>query len=171
MSHRTLVTSLGHVVPHWHKDEVYGELSDADKTSLQSSTLASYPGITPVEYIHLDHTAEELLPSYKWNCWGFTFNPRQCWVGLDGSDIQMILDDNGTQVFAPNLRVGDVVVYRDGGGNITHTGRVWSLDSSGNPALVQSKWGSLGEYLHAPANVPASYGTDIAYWRVTPPRR
>jgi len=167
MSHRTLVTSLGNVVDHWHKEDVYGEISNADKTSYQASTLASYPGITPVRYIHLDHSEEELLPSNKWNCWGFTFNPRQCWVGFDGSDIQLILNDNGTQVYAPNLRIGDVVVYRNAG-QITHTGRIWSLDASGNPALVQSKWGSLGEYYHPPTTVPASYGTDITYWRVTP---
>lgn len=167
MTHRTLVTSLGTVIDHWHRDDVYGELSDAEKAANQASTLASYPGITPVEYIHLDHTSEVLLPSRKWNCWGFTFNPRQCWVGLDGSDIQLILNDNGTQVFVPNLRIGDVIVYRNGG-TITHTGRIWSLDGSGNPALIQSKWGSLGEYLHPPATVPASYGTDRTYWRVVP---
>jgi hypothetical protein len=167
MSHRILVTSLGTVVDHWHKDDVYGEISDADKATMQANALATYPGITPVEYIHLDHTSEVLLPSYKWNCWGFTFNPRQCWVGLDGSDIQLILDDNGTQVFVPNLRIGDVICYRNAG-TITHTGRIWSLDAAGNPALVQSKWGSLGEYFHAPATVPASYGADRTYWRVTP---
>ncbi len=167
MSHRTLVTGLGNVINHWHKDDVYGELSAAQQASYQASTLASYPGITPVDYILLDHTTQTLLPSNKWNCWGFTFNPRQCWVGFDGSDIQLILNDNGTQVFVPNLRVGDVIVYRNAG-EITHTGRIWSLDGSGNPALIQSKWGSLGEYLHVPATVPASYGTDRTYWRVTP---
>ena len=167
MSHRTLVTDLGHTVDHWHKDETYPEISDAQKATLQADTLADYPSVTPVEYIHLDHTSEVLLPSYRWNCWGFTFNPRQCWVGLDGTDIQLILTDNGTQVFAPNLRIGDVIVYRNGG-EITHTGRIWSLDAAGNPALVQSKWGSLGEYYHAPAYVPVDYGTDRTYWRVTP---
>jgi hypothetical protein len=167
VSHRILVTSASNVVDHWHKDDVYGELSAADKASMQASALSTYPGITPVEYIHLDHTVEVLLPSYKWNCWGFTFNPRQCWVGLDGADIQLILNDNGTQVFVPNLRIGDVVVYKSGG-SITHTGRIWTLDAAGNAALVQSKWGSLGEYFHAPTTVPASYGVDITYWRVTP---
>ncbi len=38
-------------------------------------------------------------------------------------------------MYAPNLRVGDVVVYRNGG-EISHTGRIWSLDASGNPTLV-----------------------------------
>lgn len=167
MSHRTLTTDLVHVINHWHKDDVYGELSAADKASLQADALADYPGITPAEYIHLDHASEVLLPSYKYNCWGFTFNPRQCWVGYDGADIQIILNDNGTQVFPPNLRVGDVVVYRNGG-EITHTGRLWSVDASGNPAMVQSKWGSLGEYFHVPSNVPVDYGADITYWRCTP---
>jgi len=154
MTHRTLVTSAGTLINHWHKDQVYGEMSEADKASLQASYLASYPGITPVEYTHLDHTTETLLPSHKYNCWGFTFNPRQCWIS-SGSDVQNILNDNGTQVFPPNLRVGDVVCYRDSAGEITHTGRIWSLDASGQPALVQSKWGSVGEYLHPPLTVPA----------------
>ncbi len=167
MSHRTLVTAAGTLINHWHKDQVYGEMSDAQKASLQASCLADYPGITPVEYTHLDHTTETLLPSHKYNCWGFTFNPRQCWIS-SGADVQNILDDNGTQVFPPNLRVGDVVCYRDSTGEITHTGRIWSLDASGQPALVQSKWGSLGEYLHPPLTVPAVYGTDITYWRVVP---
>lgn len=167
MSHRNLVTRLGAAIPHWHKDQVWGELTATQKAQIQAQAFATYAGISAVQYVHLDHTSEELGPTNKYNCWGFTFNPRQCWVGLAGSDIQKILDDNGTQVFPPNLRVGDVVCYSDENA-ITHTGRIWSLDSSGYPELVQSKWGSWGEYLHPLLTVPASYGTTVTYWRVVP---
>lgn len=167
MSHRNLVTRLGTAIPHWHKDQTWGELTAAQKAQIQAQAFATYPGIDAVEYVHLNHTPEDLGPTNKYNCWGFTFNPRQCWVGLAGSDIQAILDDNGTQVYPPDLRVGDVVCYRDSV-TITHTGRIWSLDAAGNPALVQSKWGSWGEYLHPVLTVPAIYGTSISYWRVVP---
>jgi len=167
VSHRTLLTAAGVVVSHSHPETTWGEFSVAQKMSLQAQTLADYPGIQPVTYVHLNHVEEELLPTRRYNCWGFTFNPRQCWINTP-QDVQNILDANGTQVFPPNLRVGDVVCYRNSYGEITHTGRVWSLDPSGQPALVQSKWGQLGEYIHAPLQVPSIYGTNLTYWRCTP---
>lgn len=166
MSHRTLVTQAGTVVNHSHPDQTY-EFTAAEKAAYQADTLAAYPGITAVEYIHLNHVSETLLPTRRYNCWGFTFNPRQCWIN-SGADVQNILNDNGTQVFPPNLRVGDVICYRDSYGEITHTGRIWALDGSGQPTTIQSKWGSLGEYFHSPTQVPSIYGTDRTYWRVGP---
>lgn len=163
MSHRILTTSAGNVVNHHHNAT---DLTPAQKTSTQTYYLASYPGIQAVMYVHLDGIQEELLPTNRYNCWGFTFNPRQCWIN-SGNDVQTILNDNGTQVFSPNLRLGDVICYRDSG-VITHTGRIVALNAAGDPILVQSKWGQTGEYLHAPKVVPASYGTDRTYWRVTP---
>lgn len=167
MSHRTLKTSTGVTVNHSHLEVIYGELTDSEKATIQADALAKYPGIQPVQYVHLDHSSEVLLPTWRYNCWGFTFNPRQCWIS-SGTDVQNILDGNGTQVFSPNLRVGDVICYRNSSNVITHTGRVWSLDSSGQASLIQSKWGAWGEYLHAPLTVPQSYGTNVTYWRVTP---
>lgn len=164
MSHRTLKTSANHVVNHEHKT---GEWTPKQKADLQADHLADYPGIQPVEYVHLDGTHEELLPTWRYNCWGFTFNPRQCWISSD-NDVQTILDDNGTQVFPSNLRLGDVICYRGNNGKITHTGRIVALGITGEPTLVQSKWGSSGEYLHAPDVVPVIYGTDRTYWRVIP---
>lgn len=163
MSHRTLVTSAGQVVNHMHYSWEWTPTEQADR---QAWTLADYPGIQPVEYVHLDGSQEELLPTTRYNCWGFTFNPRQCWIS-SGNDVQTILTDNGTQVSAPNIRLGDVICYRNNG-IITHTGRIVALDSAGQPSLVQSKWGKLGEYFHRPDQVPVSYGTDRTYWRATP---
>jgi hypothetical protein len=159
------MTSINHVVNHHHHAT---DLSSAQKASIQAAALSdpAYPGIQPVEYVHLDGTSEELLPTNRYNCWGFTFNPRQCAINT-GSDVQTVLNDNGTQVFPPNLRLGDVICYRDNG-VITHTGRIVALALTGEPILVQSKWGDWGEYLHAPDVVPVIYGTDRTYWRVIP---
>ena len=167
MTHRTLTTDAAVTVSHSHLDEVYGELTPAQKAAIQADVLAYYPGILPVHYTHLDHSDEELLPTRRYNCWGFTFNPRQCWIN-SGTDVQNILNGNGTQVFSPNIRVGDVICYRDSENVITHTGRVWTVNSAGEVSLIQSKWGPQGEYFHPPLTVPSIYGTNVTYWRVTP---
>jgi len=167
VTHRVLLTSANVTINHSHLEVEYGELTATQIASIQANALANYPGIQPVEYIRLNHTSETLLPTRRYNCWAFTFNPRQCWID-DGSDVQNILNANGTQVFPPNVRVGDVICYRDASNTITHTGRVWSLSPASQPALIQSKWGPWGEYIHAPLTVPASYGTNVTYWRVTP---
>jgi hypothetical protein len=99
MNHRTLTTLASVVVSHSHPEQGW-EWTPAEKASKQADTLASYPGIQPVQYVHLDHTSEELLPTRRYNCWGFTFNPRQCWIN-SGNDVQNILNANGTQVFSP----------------------------------------------------------------------
>lgn len=168
MTHRILTTDTAVTVGHSHPEEIYGgDISPAQKAAIQTNALTSYPGIQPVYYTHLDHSDEELLPTRRYNCWGFTFNPRQCWIN-SGTDVQNILDGNGTQVFAPNIRVGDVICYRDSASVITHTGRVWAVNAAGEASLIQSKWGNWGEYIHPPLTVPSIYGTDVTYWRVTP---
>ncbi|MGA9398031.1 MAG: hypothetical protein WBV22_07210, partial [Anaerolineaceae bacterium] len=164
MSHRILKTSANNTVNHSHPTP---DWTAAEQTSIQADMFADYPGIQAVDYVHLDLSHETMLPTRCYNCWGFTFNPRQCWIST-GNDVQTILTDNGTQVYPPNLRLGDVICYRDSYGVITHTGRIVGLSATGQPTLVQSKWGATGEYLHAPANVPSIYGTDRTYWRVTP---
>jgi len=167
VTHRVLVTSAGVTINHSHEDAIHGELTPAQIASTQANALAQYPGIQPVEYIRLNHASETLLPTRKYNCWAFTFNPRQCWIS-SGPDVQNILDAHGTQVFLPNVRVGDVICYRSASSVITHTGRVWSLNASNQPALIQSKWGSWGEYRHVPLAPSDVYGTNVTYWRVTP---
>ncbi|MGV2390641.1 MAG UNVERIFIED_CONTAM: hypothetical protein LVR29_27740 [Microcystis novacekii LVE1205-3] len=148
MNHRTLTTLASVVVSHSHPEQGW-EWTPAEKASKQADTLASYPGIQPVQYVHLDHTSEELLPTRRYNCWGFTFNPRQCWIN-SGNDVQNILNANGTQVFSPISELVMLFAIVTRATRITHTGRVWSVDASGQATLIQSKWGNVGEYLHPP---------------------
>lgn len=79
------------------------------------------------------------------NCHGWVFAMGQAWIS--GAVVDSILVDNGylaTRVPA----VGDVVVYRDPAGATVHSGIVRGTSGDGR-ALVESKWGALGTYVHA----------------------
>ncbi len=115
-------------------------------------------------YRHFDLSEEELGSTQRYNCWGFTFLPRRFWIGTP-TDVDRILTDNCTPVSSGSLRRGDVIRYRDGTNTTTHTGRVWTVDGSGQCTKVRSKWGSMGEYVHDPLDVPSIYGTNLAYFR------
>ncbi len=130
------------------------------------------PAVTPdpdpktCQYTHLDLSTENLGWTQRYNCWGFTFIPRRYW--LTRTTVNTLLQDNCDPVADGSVEVGDVIRYQKGG--VTqHTGRVWQTDGAGHAAWIRSKWGSLGEYIHLPDDVPASYGTDLAYFRQKAP--
>src|SRR5262245_4382874 len=79
-------------------------------------------------------------PSY--NCHGWIFSGGRFWI--EQEDVFTILEDNGYQrVSEP--QAGDLVLYRDGQGNIIHTGIV---RSSGPTILIESKRGAGSRFLH-----------------------
>ncbi len=95
------------------------------------------------------------------NCHGWVFSGGRYLIG--GRDVPAILEDNGYQeVTEP--RPGDLVVYRDDEGVVTHTGVVRYV-TPGEPVLVESKWGNLGVYLHRVDDSP--YGANCRYYRST----
>lgn len=59
-------------------------------------------------------------------------------------------------------KVGDIVVYMDANG-VTHSGNVTMVDAMGNPTEIESKWGRMAKYKHAPDKVPPGYGTPMYY--------
>jgi hypothetical protein len=59
---------------------------------------------------------------------------------------------------------GDLIVYA-ANGIITHTGVVKAVDDNGNPSQIESKFGTLGLYVHGPHEVPAEYGAAAALFR------
>jgi hypothetical protein len=64
-------------------------------------------------------------------------------------------------------RVGDVVVYRDPTNDqVVHTGLVRVAGADGL-VLVESKWGWMGRYLHAPLDQP--YGGEYVFYRSSRP--
>jgi hypothetical protein len=93
------------------------------------------------------------------NCHGWVFAGGQYLI--TGSGVQMILDDNGyRQVIQP--QPGDVIVYRDSGNQIVHTGLVQTAFDDGQ-VLVESKWGVSGVFLHLPEDQP--YTRAFGYYR------
>ncbi|MFC1855907.1 hypothetical protein ACFL2A_05140 [Thermodesulfobacteriota bacterium] len=131
-------------------------------------------GVTPsadpkvCEYQHFDLSTDSLGSTIRYNCWGFTFMPRRYWLGRH--DVDDLLRDNCNPVANGSLQVGDVIRYRNND-ITTHTGRVWQVDGSGNAVMIRSKWGPSPEYMHVPLDVPASYGTELAYFRQHAPIR
>jgi hypothetical protein len=78
------------------------------------------------------------------NCHGWTFCGGRYWVR--GKDIEPILQDNNyREVSLP--QAGDLIVFRDAQGQITHTGQVCGFARDGQ-VLIESKWGQLGLYVH-----------------------
>jgi hypothetical protein len=102
-------------------------------------------------------------PDKTYNCHGWTFAAGQ--YHLVGREVELILADNGyTPVEQP--AVGDVIVYRDETGAITHTGVVKATGADG-VVLIESKWGVMGRYIHTPEN--QCYGPNFTYYRTPRP--
>jgi hypothetical protein len=97
-------------------------------------------------------------PDPSHNCYGWVFTGGRFWI--DGDSVDLILADNGYQEVA-DPRAGDLITYRDRVGRSAHAGIVRSANE--NDVLVESKWGSLGRYLHAPAHQP--FDKTWAYYR------
>jgi hypothetical protein len=99
-------------------------------------------------------------PTDSYNCHGYTFAKGAAWLGTNYWAAKVIDVDNGYEKVAPGeVRTGDVAVYRPtGSGTITHTGVV-TQTADGAATQVESKWGRLGRYKHAPGDVPPIYGS------------
>jgi len=138
------VTDAGEPVEVWDAGG-HGEL-----TQEQADAILDSLGLS-------DKVVHTGPPSDSYDCHGWTFTNGEKWINND--QVQKILDDNGyVGVPSGQVQVGDLVVYRDEYGNITHTGIVTAVDENGNPTEIESKWGSLGRYRHAPGDVPPGYG-------------
>lgn len=97
------------------------------------------------------------------NCHGHVFTGGRYWVL--GRDVPTILRDND-YIETAQPAPGDIVVYRDGEGVVTHTGIV-RASGTGFPTLVESKWGQFGVYIHPADRTP--YAGPIAYYHTDRP--
>ena len=91
----------------------------------------------------------------RFNCIGKVFGAKTMWI--DPSEAQRILKDDGYEPVRGKARIGDVVIYWLEG-VIVHAGFVNAVSRDGDVLVVQSKWGDLADFLHAPDSVPWYYG-------------
>jgi hypothetical protein len=94
-----------------------------------------------------------------YNCHGWIFTGGQ--YALRSDDIPSILADNHYQP-VDEPQPGDLIIYREATGKISHTGMVRSVMAEGM-VLIESKWGPLGRFLHSPDDQP--YGLEHTYYR------
>jgi len=107
--------------------------------------------------------------SGTYNCIGMVVASRRTWV--DPDDLLRVLQDDGYRKLEgeSQARLGDVVVYRDMAGEVSHTGivvgkNVYDPENRRDTLVVLSKWGHEGEYEHDASNVPLLCGLPSEYW-------
>lgn len=93
------------------------------------------------------------------NCHGWVFTAGKYYLGCD--DVERILEDNGYELYQSPLP-GDLIVYRNASGGITHTGLVQAV-YLGGMVVIDSKWGLGGRFIHGPEEQP--YGNRYGYYR------
>jgi hypothetical protein len=96
----------------------------------------------------------------RYNCHGWVFAAGRYWV--KGAAVEGILQDNRyrrTRRPGP----GDLVVFRNSTGQVTHSGLVHSVSANGL-VLLESKWGQLGRYIHS-AGDHSYRGHEVTYYR------
>ncbi len=115
---------------------------------------------------HPDAHARSLSSVY--NCMGMVFASRRTWV--DPEHLPMILAEDDYQP-VPNegeLQPGDVVVYQDGDGQVSHVGIVDQVKTNVAEGtwevFVLSQWGRDGEYFHRADDVNPRLGKPAEYW-------
>jgi hypothetical protein len=104
-----------------------------------------------------------------YNCIGLLVASRRTWV--DPGDLLRIMTEDGCRKLAgeAEAKFGDVVVYRDGAGEVSHAGMVvgknlYDPEKPRDTLVVLSKWGHEGEYEHDASDVPLLCGKPTEYW-------
>lgn len=105
-------------------------------------------------------------PSPIYNCHGLTFASRRTRIP-DSSDVATILQDDHYKRIERHQDVlpGDIVIYVDENGDLTHSGVVVENDSPLFVPMICSKWGDGPEVIHAVANVHPLYGSEHRFYR------
>jgi len=142
------VTDAGRPVPLFNSPE--GEA--AQETLAYESNMMRNRGL-------LEHLLRTAPPDPGYNCHGWVFAAGKFW--LKGEEVQRILDDNGYHEES-SPEQNDIAVFRDHAGQIVHTGLVRAVTDDGL-VLIESKWGSLGRYIHTPLD--QAYQATCSYYR------
>lgn len=115
---------------------------------------------------HLSARVRSLTGVY--NCMGMIFAARRTYIEPD--ELPMILEDDDYRRLGPQDEVikGDMVVYKDTGGYVSHVGLVADaqrdLREGTTDITVLSQWGQDGEYFHHIDDINPFLGTATEYW-------
>lgn len=105
--------------------------------------------------------------SSVYNCVGLVFASRR--TSVDIALLWMIFEDDGYRSIPESAVVpGDLVVYKDDAGRVTHVGIVIEhardVLSATFVTKVVSQWGWDGEYIHDVKDVHYSLGSPREFW-------
>ncbi|MGL4550111.1 MAG: hypothetical protein ACRC33_02895, partial [Gemmataceae bacterium] len=132
---------------------------------LASSTVESLQSFSEEDYVRRLRLEARLIQTGTvdgdYNCHGWVFTGGKFWVR--GAWVETILIDNGYRETKKPM-IGDLCVYRDGGGEVSHTAVVRGLGADGL-ILLESKWGKLGRYIHNATQDHAYSGHVPTYYR------
>jgi hypothetical protein len=166
-SHHGCTSKMGPALPesiptgltaHTDQDNViqlrmlpFDPLSPAMVREADAWLVQGFPGV-----VRLDG------PNVTYNCHGWIVAGGRYWI--EGPDFELILHDNGYHP-VPIPQLGDIVVYRDGVGEIVHSGLVREVSAAA--VSVESKWGVLQRVLHAVGVQP--FSAKWTYYRTERP--
>jgi len=143
------LTDAGRAVPLFRPD------------SSQAEEMASFPEDSYLRQHRMEqHLIQTGAIDTNYNCHGWVFAGGQFWVR--GMAVPRILEDNGYWAVA-RPRPGDIAVFRDQKGEVTHTALVRGRGAKG-AVLLESKWGKLGRYVHT-ADKHVYLGQKMTYYR------
>lgn len=97
-----------------------------------------------------------------------TLASRRTWIFNPEAIKKILLDDGYREVARENILPGDLAVYYESDGEITHSGLVVKERGLADyfPTIV-SKWGGGPEVIHVANNCPYD-PTNIRYYRPMP---
>jgi hypothetical protein len=130
------------------------------KLSLQSA-------VDLIKQSHPNALLRSITATY--HCVGLVVASRRTWVDPDHL-LTILIQDSYRRLRGPEeTEVGDVVVYRDEAGDVSHVGLVSRkklVDPVNGADYLQvlSKWGADGEYFHDLTDVPYLLGRPTEYW-------
>ncbi|GAA5079881.1 hypothetical protein [Nocardia iowensis] len=103
------------------------------------------------------------------NCHGYTFSSSGEAGWLSGRSVDRILADNGFRRISDVSAVapGDVVVYRNAAGGISHSGVV--ADATSDGIYVDAKFSSFAVTRHEIRELAPLYGADVEFYHTDRP--
>lgn len=159
-----LQTRKGSPIPN----EQYYEFTASELEEIPN-LIKKFPGVTV-----------RTKPNPIYNCHGFTFASRRTWV-FDTNYSEILQDDGYAEIPLNEVLPGDIVLYFDTSGSLSHSGMVIEVPSErpSAPRIVStsehlsvprivSKWGKFGEVIHYVHVVPKEYFVaSYRYYRIT----